>query len=189
MLNSVNQTQTVCKKYQINLQKSKTSNTYSLDFNIKNQNIDLTSIINFNFYLFLAKINDECIESVKLIRKLSESSATFLFLFNSISKDFGIPKKYMYIKTDVISNCNTIIYNSESIEIHDDIKSIVKGYELITCNSSSLKINLRNNHEAKINYNFDLNIYEDLPIYLKHLPGLMMKKIFYNLKLFIEKLQ
>ena len=59
----------------------------------------------------------------------------------------------------------------------------------LTCNNSILKIALDTNHHANVSYNFNLNLHEDLPIYMKDLPGLMMKKIFYNLKLFIENLK
>lgn len=180
----------VCQKYDIPLLKSKEDSTYYLSFRISNESVNLRKIINFNLYTFLAKINDDCIESVKLVEKLSESSATFLFLFKSVGKDFGIPKKYMYIETNVIQeDSNTLSYVSKSIPVSHEAKLLVKNYDLLTCNNSILKITLDTNHHANVSYNFNLNLHEDLPIYMKDLPGLMMKKIFYNLKLFIENLK
>ena len=180
----------VCQKYDIPLLKSREDNTYFLSFRISNESVNLRNIINFNLYTFLAKINDDCIESVILIEKLSESSATFLFLFKSIGKDFGIPKKYMFIETNVIQeDSNTLSYISKSIPISEKAKSLARNYDRLTCNSSILKISLDTNHHANVCYNFNLNLHEDLPIYMKDLPGLMMKKIFYNLKLFIENLE
>ena len=180
----------VCQKYDIPLLKSKEDSTYFLNFRILNKSVNLRSIINFNLYTFLAKINDECIESVTLVEKLSETSATFLFLFKSIGKDFGIPKKYMFIETNVNQeDSNTLSYISKSIPVNESTKQFIKNFDLLTCNSSILKICLDTNHKASVSYNFNLNLHEDLPIYMKDLPGLMMKKIFYNLKLFIEKMQ
>ena len=179
----------VCQKYDIPLLKSR-DNTYCLSFRISNESVNLRNIINFNLYTFLAKINDECIESVKLIEKLSESSATFLFLFRSVGKDFGLPKKYMFIETNVIyENNNTLSYVSKSIPVSEGAKLLVTNYDILTCNNSILKISLETNHHANVCYNFNLDMHEDLPIYMKDLPGLMMKKIFYNLKLFIENLE
>lgn len=190
MSHLANEKSNVCQKYDIPLLKSKEDNTYYLNFRISNECVNLRKIINFNLYTFLAKINDDCIESVKLVDKLSESSATFLFLFKSVGKDFGIPNKYMYIETNVIQeNDNTLSYISKSIPIGSNNISLVKNYDLLTCNKSVLKISLDNNHHANVFYNFNLNLHEDLPIYMKDLPGLMMKKIFYNLKLFIENLK
>jgi hypothetical protein len=176
----------ICKKYDIPLVKNNTTNTYRINFNLINPAIDLRTIINFNLYTFLAKINDDTIESVRLVSKLHERSATFLFLFKSIGKDFGIPKKYMYLQTDIIQENNNLKYKSKSIPIGD---LNVKGYEPITCESSLLQITMDTDHVADVIYDFKLDLHEDLPIYMKNLPGLMMKKIFYHLKLFIENIK
>jgi len=190
MSHLANETLIVCQKYDIPLLKSKEDSTYFLNFRISNKYVNLRNIINFNIYTFLAKINDECIESVTLVEKLSETSATFLFLFKSIGKDYGIPKKFMFIETNINQEDNdTLSYISKSIPVNESIKHLVEKYEILTCNRSCLKICLDTNHNADVSYNFNLNLHEDLPIYMKDLPGLMMKKIFYNLKLFIENMQ
>ena len=95
----------------------------------------------------------------------------------------------MYIETNVIQeDSNTLSYVSKSIPVSDEAKLLVKNYDLLTCNNSTLKIALDTNNCANVSYYFNLNLHEDLPIYMKDLPGLM-KKIFYNLKLFIENLK
>ena len=60
---------------------------------------------------------------------------------------------------------------------------------MITCNDSTLTITLHNNSNIKIEYNFDIDIHEDLPLFAQNLIGFMMKKIFLNLKSFIEKIR
>ena len=51
---------------------------------------------------------------MKLVEKLSEN--TSYFYFKSVGKDFGIPKKYMYIETNVIQeDSNTLSYVSKKL--------------------------------------------------------------------------
>ena len=45
------------------------------------------------------------------------------------------------------------------------------------------------NSDIKIHYLFKITQSETLPIYLENMVGLMMKKIFYNIKQFIEKME
>jgi hypothetical protein len=42
-------------------------------------------------------------------------------------------------------------------------------------------------NKLRLNYKFSIDMKEDLPIYLENMMGLMMKKIFYRLKVFIEQ--
>jgi len=40
--------------------------------------------------------------------------------------------------------------------------------------------------KIRLNFIFNIDVKEDLPIYMENMIGLMMKKIFYNLKLVLE---
>ena len=55
---------------------------------------------------------------------------------------------------------------------------------------SKLKKNENFNNMLNINFEFDFQILisDDLPLYMENLIGLMFKKIFYNLKQFIDNL-
>ena len=104
--------------------------------------------------------------------------------------DFGIPKKYMYLRTtsNVLSE-NVIQYTSKSIVKDDSIKNRVKRYEEITCVDSTLTIKLHNNSNIHLDYYFNIDIHEDLPSFARNLIGFVMKKIFLNLKSFIENIK
>ena len=41
----------------------------------------------------------------------------------------------------------------------------------------------------KLTYEFNIEFDENIPIYMENMFGLLMKKIFYNLKIFIENIQ
>ncbi len=179
----------LCDKENITLAKHD-DNRYTISLNSVNNNINFRNIINFNLYSIMGTVNKKHIKSTEMIRSISDNEATFLFLFNALGVDFGIPKKYMYLKTtsNVISD-NVIQYTSRSIEKDDLIKSKIKRYEEITCNISTLTITLINNSNIRLEYYFDIDIHEDLPLFAKNLIGFIMKKIFINLKSFIENIK
>ena len=179
----------LCDKENITLAKHD-DNRYTISLDSVNNNINFRNIINFNLYSIMGTVNKKHIKSAEMIEQISDNEATFLFLFNALGADFGIPKKYMYLKTtsNILSD-NVIQYTSSSIKKDDLIKSKVKRYEEITCNISTLTITLNDNSNIHLEYYFDINIHEDLPLFAKNLIGFIMKKIFINLKLFIENIK
>ena len=95
-----------------------------------------------------------------------------------------------------------IVYNIEDISLINftTYKNYIKylnldttKYELLIFNYGETIISLSNldfNNIIDVNFdfNFQIIINDDLPLYMENLIGLMFKKIFYNLKLFIDKL-
>ena len=179
----------LCDKENITLAKHD-DNRYTISLDSVNNNINFRNIINFNLYSIMGTVNKKHIKSAEMIQQLSSNEATFLFLFNALGADFGIPKKYMYLKTtsNILSD-NVIQYTSSSIKKDNLVKSKVKRYEEITCNISTLTITLNNKSNIHLEYYFDIDIHEDLPLFAKNLIGFIMKKIFINLKSFIENIK
>jgi len=138
----------------------------------------------------MGSVNKKHIKSAEMINQISDNEATFLFLFNPLGADFGIPKKYMYLKTKshVLSD-NIIQYTSKSIEKDETIIHKIKRYEKITCLESSLTITLNSNSNIHLDYYFNIDIHEDLPNFARNLIGFIMKKVFLNLKSFIENIR
>ena len=179
----------LCDKENITLAKHD-DNRYTISLDSVNNNINFRNIINFNLYSIMGTVNKKHIKSAEMIEQISDNEATFLFLFNALGADFGIPKKYMYLKTtsNILSD-NVIQYTSSSIKKDNLVKSKVKRYEEITCNISTLTITLNNKSNIHLEYYFDIDIHEDLPLFAKNLIGFIMKKIFINLKSFIENIK
>ena len=179
----------LCKKADIILTKIN-NNEYEIHLTSTNNNILFRNIVNFDIYKLLGEVNKKNIESCTMTNQISPDVAEFLFKFKALGLDFGIPKKYMYVKTKCnhISN-NVMEYVSNSIDITDDLKVDVKGYEKITCHTSTLRIELINDKSVQVKYYFNIDIHEDLPIFAQNLLGFLMKNMFLNLKLFIENIQ
>ena len=133
------------------------------------------------------ELNKDIIERIEFIENGIKDSLDILFLFNNFGKELGFKKKYMFIRTtkNNLDN-NIIIFKSESIPyLNDNIK---KKYDLMECVSSMLMINIKNESNAYINYTFNINIEEELPIYMENIIGILMKKTFHRLKIFIEQI-
>ena len=176
----------LCDKENVTLVKHD-EHKYTISLDSVNNNINFRNIINFNLYTIMGTVNSKHIKSAEMIEQISDNEATFLFLFNALGADFGIPKKYMYLKTtSTILSDNIIQYTSKSIEKDAIIKNKVKRYEEITCIDSTLTIKLHSNSNIHLDYYFNIDIHEDLPIFARNLIGFIMKKIFLNLKSFIE---
>jgi hypothetical protein len=138
----------------------------------------------------MVDINKKHMDSCELIKMGSHDTAYFLYKFKALGANLGIPKKYMYVKTQCVQTSNNIIeYKSTDIVPDNDILAMVKGYDKITCKYSNLSIELfNNNNGVKVDYYFNIDIHENLPIFAQNILGILMKKMLLNLKIFIEKI-
>ena len=179
----------ICNKEDVTLIKLK-DNTYRILLQSHNSNVNLKNIINFDIYKLMVEINKKHMDSCELIKMESHDTAYFLYKFKALGANLGIPKKYMYVKTQCVQTANNIIeYKSTDLAPSKDILARVKGYDKITCNYSNLNIELfNNNNSVKVDYYFNINIHENLPIFAQNILGILMKKMLLNLKIFIEKI-
>ena len=91
----------------------------------------------------------------------------------------------MVLKTYKNSTDNLILFKSEDYKVNiPEMKT--HAAEKIDCKFAYLTI-IPFKNKLRLNYKFNIDIKEDLPIYLENIIGLLMKKIFYRLKVFIEE--
>ena len=79
------------------------------------------------------------------------------------------------------------ILTYELIKLNEHI--IIDGYDDVICNKLLITIIKKNSNRVEFKIDFDLDIKEDLPIYMNNMIGILMSKLFYNIKLFIEKIK
>jgi hypothetical protein len=179
----------ICSKQDIILKKNKLNNNFIIDFIIENNNINIYNLINFSLYKLIGELNQDILETIKIVNLTEDDSeCDILFLFKSLSKELGISKKYMLIKNKKQIVDNQIIFKSYDLDVNE-MGINLNGYEKIKCNNAMLTINLLSLTSAQINYTFNMEINDYLPIYMENITGLMMKKIFYKLKSFIEMIR
>jgi hypothetical protein len=95
----------------------------------------------------------------------------------------------MHIRTikKIIDN-NTILFNSYDVPYDNSHELEKNGYTKISSDISNLKINFENENKINVLYSFKVDINEPIPIYMQNITGIIMKKIFINLKHFFESI-
>jgi hypothetical protein len=69
---------------------------YYTTFDIKNKNLNLTNIINFDLIKVLYDLNPDIYDLVE-IEKINENEANLIIVMKHLFKDLGIPQKYSYL--------------------------------------------------------------------------------------------
>ena len=177
--------QVICNKENMILKLNKEENIYMLDFETINKNLDLNKLMDFKIYDLIQKLNEDLIEKIEIINNISDDEIELLFIFKRFGKSAGIPQKYLVLKTKKYMTNNLILFKSEDskIKIQQMENHIAQKMD---CKFAQLTI-IPYQNKLRLNYKFSIDMKEDLPIYLENMMGLMMKKIFYRLKVFIEQ--
>ena len=175
---------TVCIKERVFLKREKSCNIFLLQFNLENRNKNLHDIININMYNLLYNLNKDNFEKIEIKKWISSNEVEVLFLFKPFGKDLGIKPKYMYIKTVADIKNEKHIYTSVDIEYPN--MNEVSNYERIKNTISTMVINFESDSKINVYYIFKFELFHSLPIYMENILGLTMKKMFLNLKNFIE---
>ena len=175
----------ICNKEEMILKLNKEENIYMLDFETKNNNIDLEKLMDFKIYELIQKLNEDVIEKIEILKQYSSNEIELLFIFKRFGQSAGIPQKYLILKTQRQKLDDLIIFNSEDSKLIINTMNNFKA-ERMTCKFAQLII-IPFEKKLRLNYKFSIDIKEDLPIYMENILGLMMKKIFFRLKKFIEQ--
>ena len=132
---------------------------------------------------------------MQIPKLIGDSEINLLFIFQNITKELGLKQRAMFlniVKTITFSNNNKhqVIFEAKTNDnqLIDDFEVYNKNYSLLTCEFAKTIINIENSN-INMKYNFKILTKEDLPSYMENIIGLMMKKIFYNLKNFVDKLE
>lgn len=185
----------ICDKQNLLLEYNKDCNIYSLLFNIENKkNINIKKLLDKNIFHLLKTINTEIINDV--IEIISDNNENIiLFIFNEIGKEAGLKQKYMFLNNKKIFEENKLIIKTKSVSkneliknnlLNENILQKLNSLQEINCEFATLNVNNINEYNLNIHYIFKIIIEDNLPKYLENILGLLMKKIFLNLKIFIE---
>ena len=189
--------------------------TYRLTFsmnNIDKSKINLSNLLSHNIYELLDKINPDLIEKIYILKVYNDDEADILLILKHIAKEVGLKQKYIifYTKRTIDYENNSIFFVNQDINLIN--KNLVKGYlesinldenkyESILYNFGTIKISLTNMTNSELIENksnkmvntdfethFQLIMKDEVPVYMENLIGLIIKKVFYNLKVFIDNL-
>ena len=201
----------------INKKNNKKAYNLKYDFsNLDPKKVNIKALLGIGIYELLEKINSELIEKIYILNILDNHETDICILLNPIAKEIGIKQKYMLFRTSrgINHKTGTIVFYNNDLSFKNeevakkylhDLKLDTNKYEPLIFNQGKTILTLNNlnfnelskldndeNFDNIINITFDFDfqilISDDLPLYMENLIGLMFKKLFYNLKQFIDKL-
>lgn len=176
---------TICNKYNMPLQFDKNSKCFKLEFKCNNNNnIKFDELISFNIYNLIEKLNHEIIHKIEILKEYSKDEVDVLFIFQKIGAELGLAQKYMAIHVEKKQVGNNIYINSTHINYSKD--NFKGRFEPLICELGEMILYNTHLHVFDLYYKFRIDTNEDLPIYMENYIGIMMKKIFFNLKVFID---
>ena len=205
----------ICSKGDILLTEikmpSSNNKVYNLQFEFNNLNtskVNIDSLLSTSIYELIEKVNGELIEKIYILASINNYETDICILLKPIAKEVGIKQKYVLFRTTKYSNNlnnNVTFYNKDLIYDHKHLidnylKSInlnTDKYEPMTFNFGKTNISLTEEKcvdnvdkliNVKFSIDFQLTITDELPVYMNNLIGLMFKKMFYNVKMFVANL-
>lgn len=186
---------TICFKEKMHLKRDKNNNIYLLQFYAENSKVNLYTMINLDIYNLMFTLNKDNFEKIEIHDGISSSSSyrdknkninevNVLFLFKPFAADLGIKPKYMYVRVTEVCESNKKTYTCVDIDYPNPEE--LKKYDKVVNTISSMVVNFESYNKINISYIFKLELSHSLPIYMENMMGLIMKKVFLNLKQFIE---
>ena len=204
----------LCNKGNILLNEIKIPSTnasiVNLQFELNNLdtskvNIDL--LLTPQLYNLIEKVNVDLIDKIYILNCLETSNnqeTDICIVLKQIAKEVGLKQKYILFRSTKYLNklnSNITYYNKDLIYEHKElIPAYLKSlnldndkYEALTFTFGKTIIALSNDIDEilinlKFSIDFQITMTDDIPKYMTNFIGLMFKKMFYNVKLFIDNL-
>lgn len=193
----------ICNKEKIVLlrnesrENDKNTSSYRIIFNVHNSKFPIHSIIGLKLYTLLYELNRDIIHTFKVINE-TETTIETVSLFKPFGKDFGMAPKAMHTVSRMHLESGLCTFNSVDVEQDQEsnqISHIPKKYERIHSKFSNLIIYFQSENDLQFNFTFELTNESDeeemssCPVYMENSIALMIKKMFYRLKIFIESMK
>ena len=163
------------------------SSQYCTTFNIKNDNIRLSDVINFDLIKLMYDLNPDIYEFVQL-EKLGDTDAKCLLILKHFFEDLGLPQRYacLHIHKSIVGE--TIVFEASS-----DYENTPPNIP-VSCKPTSIK-NIKSvceiitPHEIQFTHNIYFNEVNIMPIFVEKMVGVIIHKIFKRVKQFIENVR
>lgn len=164
------------------------SDGYYIQFTIENNNYNLEQLIETSIISMLKEFNKDLVENFIIDENLNKDAGTIEIYLHSPNKDMGISKKFINGVFSVSKENSVINFECKSTKTDDLLLRNNNMYKKITLENFKANIDCQNKQKCVFSMLFNIDIHEDLPIYMLNMRGIMIAKICNNLKLFIEKM-
>ena len=190
----------VCNKGDMLLEVDKSSGEFKLTYNMTDlRRLNIHEFLSFKIYDLIKRLNPDLIDDIQIIRKHSDDEIDVFFKFKNIAKELGMRPRCMLLKTirttdDSDPSNIKVVFKARSLtaeKIEERAfpeKNSLNQYSVLTCEFADTYIEIKGS-DIKMRYNFLIRMQEELPQYMENMIGLMMKKIFHNVKRFVDRLE
>ena len=188
--------QLVCNKGDMLLEVIKKTKEYKLTYSMVDiKKLNINEFLSFKIYDLIKKLNTDLIDNIEILKTIGESEIVLFFKFKNLAKELGMKQRVMFLNVKkesclIESNILNVKYFAKSISVEDlpcDLNIDFKKYSILNCNYANTNI-IINDTKIDMEYKFKITMKEDLPNYMENVVGLMMKKIFYNVKQFVDNI-
>ena len=199
-----NQFRSICSNNDMRLGKNTEMKLFTLEYTYNNSNFNLIPLININIHKLLYEVNKDVIETIEIIPSSeNDSEYNIFYKFHEIGGDLGGLKTYMYVNTKVAkrfaSNGNTeIIFTSKSVPYDGHAELQAKKYKLLEYPLYIQKfiydettVQKTANSTIQVLHMFKLKPDQDseLTVAMENAIGLLIKKMYFRLKIAMETLR
>jgi hypothetical protein len=195
----------ICTQNDMRLGKNSEMKLFTLEYNYTNPQFNIISLINVNLHKLLHEVNKDIIDVLDIHPHPTDPSEhNILYQFRDIGEDLGGFKTYMYVNTKIAkrfaTNGNTeIIFTSKSVPYEYHTELVHQKYKLLEYplyiqkyiyqeNSSTSTLpgtNVQVLHMFKLKPDNE----SELTVAMENSIGILIKKMYFRLKIAIESLQ
>lgn len=194
----------ICTQNDMRLGKNPEMKLFTLEYNYNNPNFNVLPLININIHNLLYEVNKDIIESIEITPNPDDATEHNIFYkFRDIGGDLGGLKTYMYVQTKIAkryaSNGNTeIIFTSKSVPFEHHVELQAQKYKLLEYplyiqkfifqengNNAAAATGIQVLHMFKLKPDQET----ELTVAMENAIGILIKKMYFRLKVAIESLR
>ena len=176
----------ICNKHNILLATTDKKNEYILKFKIYNPNIYVKNFVDWNIYDLIYTLNRDILEDMKITIK-NNNVRTYSYLFKRFGAELGILQRFLTFDLTVIKNDS---YNIQYVSRPSKTNNNFFSYgEQVISNFAVFNITIENDHTMQITYHYHIDLDEQMPKSMENIAGILIKKLFWRFKTFIENIE
>jgi len=202
IMSASNQFKPICTQNDMRLGKNLEMKLFTLEYKYTNPNFNIVSLINVNLHKLLHEVNKDIIDIIEIQPHPTDSTEHFiLYRFKDIGGDLGGFKTYMYVNTKIskryaANGTTEIIFTSKSVPYEGHPTLVQQKYKLLEYPLYIQKYIFNDVESPQVTTIQVLHMFKlkpdnetELTVAMENAIGILIKKMYYRLKVAIESLR
>ena len=163
-------------------------NKYELSFEIENNNIILTKLINLHLMRIIYEVNKDIFDDFSLDIH-SDNEADIYLSFKHFFEDLGFPKRYSLLHVNMHNDTNSVIFTANTrynTTLKHANSNANANATILPIDNLQITCNIENAHKIKIVNVITFNTSFEIPGFVEKMSVQIFNKIFLRIKQFIE---